>query len=73
MSCHLRPRRGGSCGQNKSNDWTDNMNEQQAKKLFDEFYEREKRSRIESGQPLQEVMQGPKAIVAGALLGALPA
>jgi len=47
------------------------MNEQQAKKLFDEFYEREKRSRIESGQPLQEVMQGPKAIVAGALLGAL--
>ena len=69
MSCHLRAWRGGSCGQNKSNDWTDNMNEQQAKKLFDEFYEREKRSRIELGQPLQEVMQGPKAIVAGALLG----
>jgi len=47
------------------------MNEQQAKKLFDEFYDREKRSRIELGQPLQEVRQGLKAIMAGAPLGAL--
>ena len=72
MSCHLRAWRGGSCGQNKSSDWTDNMNEQQAKKLFDEFFDCEKRSRIELGQPLQEVMQGLKAIVAGAPRGALP-
>ena len=43
MSCHLRVWRGGSCGQNKSNDWTDNMNEKQAKRLFDEFYDREER------------------------------
>ena len=47
------------------------MNKKQAEKLFDEFYDREKRSRIELGQPLQEVRQGLKAIVAGALLGAL--
>jgi len=36
------------------------MNKKQAEKLFDEFYDRDKRSRIELGQPLQEVRQGLK-------------